>query len=199
MVVQARVLKSVADDLFAAGRCHELERLVDLLRLAVFDASVQVFFVLAHDHHFHQRVLGVDGGVVAGAGAHVGKQAQRFANGHVQAFVAAALGGGDGGFVKYLVIVQDFPRFFVNAAGFAAQVDLFANFDGVNFQFCAGLQQNAQAGFHDFGANAVTIGNGDGGFCHSVCSLQVKNAPNHNPSIAKLRVGAILHRQVFTP
>ena len=55
--VAARVLEGVADDPLAARAGDQLEALEDLVGLAVLDAGVQVFLVLAHDHHVHPRVL----------------------------------------------------------------------------------------------------------------------------------------------
>ena len=92
------VFEGVANDLFGAGVGNDLERRGSLLGLAVLDAAVGVFLVLADNDDVHDRVLGLDERGVGDAGADVGEQPERFAGGDIEALVAAALGRGDGGF-----------------------------------------------------------------------------------------------------
>ena len=81
----ARVLEGVAHDALAARARDELKALVDLVRLAVLDARVEVLLVLAHNHDVDLRVLGLDEGVERDARAHVRKEAERLADRHVEA------------------------------------------------------------------------------------------------------------------
>ena len=94
-VVQARVFERVAHDLLAARPRDQLDARHHFRRQLILDARVQILFVLAHDHHVHIGMLGVDERMVGHARPHVGILAQRLARGDVQALEAAALRRGD--------------------------------------------------------------------------------------------------------
>ena len=165
--VGTRVLEGVAHDFFAAGAGDELEALEHLVGLAVLDARVEVFLVLPHDHQVHLGVQRLHVGRVAHAGAHVGVEAQRLSDGDVQALEAATLGRGDGGLEEHLGAAQAFPRVGSNARAVARKVLLLANVYEFGRQRCASGLEHAQRRFHDFGADAVAHGYGDGYcLCH---------------------------------
>ena len=109
-VVAARVFERVADDLFAARPRDQLEALHDFRAELVLDARVEILFVLAHDHHVHVGMLGVDERMIGNARPHVGVEAQRLARGDVEALEAAALRGGDGRFRETLWCGAGIPR-----------------------------------------------------------------------------------------
>ncbi len=127
----------------------------------VFDARVEILFVLANDDHVHLGVFGVDEGMVGNARAHVGVQAQRLAGGDVEALETAALRGGDGRLQEDLGAPQRFPGAWVDAGAVAAQVDLLADFDGFDVDARARFPQDVQGGGHDLGADAVAVRDGD--------------------------------------
>ena len=101
------------------------------VRLAMLDAGVGVFLVLAHDDHVHARLQAADIGCVRHAGPHVGVQSQRLAQGHVDALVAAALWRGDRAFQENASPVDRFPRIRCDSACKAALVYCLANLDGL--------------------------------------------------------------------
>ena len=105
-------------------------------------------------------------GMVGNARPHVRVEAQSLAGGHIEAFEAAALRCGDGGLQKHFRAAQGFPSAGLNTRGIAAQVDFFTDFDGLDFDGCAGRFQDFQGGGHDLGADAVAMRDGDGGFRH---------------------------------
>ena len=71
------VFEGEAHDLLAARARDELEALHHVGAELVLDARVEVFFVLAHDHHVHLGMLGVDVRVVGDARPDVGVEAER--------------------------------------------------------------------------------------------------------------------------
>jgi hypothetical protein len=71
-VVSTGVFESVADDFFRARTANQFEALVDFIGLAVLDAGIQIFFILADDYDVHTRMFGFDVRVVRNARAHVG-------------------------------------------------------------------------------------------------------------------------------
>ena len=96
--MRAGVLEGVAHDALAARAGDQLQALHHLVALPVLDAGVGVFLVLAHDHHVHAGVAGIDEGMVGHAGPHIGVEPERLADGDVEALVAAALRRGDRAF-----------------------------------------------------------------------------------------------------
>ena len=163
-VVPAGVFEGVADDLLAARPRDQLDARGHFRRELVFDAGVQILLVLAHDHHVHVGMLGVDERVIGNARPHVGIQAQGLAGGHVEALEAAALRRGDGSLQKDFGAQERRPGAGFNAGRVAAQIDFFANLDGFDLQSRAGRFQDLQRGVHDFRTDAVAMGDGDGSF-----------------------------------
>ncbi len=53
-VVATGVFEGVADDLFGAGARDQFQALVDLVRLPVLDAGVEIFFIFADDDDVHR-------------------------------------------------------------------------------------------------------------------------------------------------
>src|SRR2546421_2816069 len=157
-VVAPGILKGVAHDLLAAGTADEFEALHHIVRLAVFDARVQVLFIFTDDHHIHFGVLGLYKGVVGYAGAHIGVQPEGCARGDVEAFVASALWRGNGGLEKYLSAAQRFPGAGFDASVDAAQIDLLANLDLFDLDACSRLFDDMQRGVHNFWSDAVSSG-----------------------------------------
>ncbi len=162
----AGVVEGVADDALAAGAADQLEALEHLVGLAVLDTGVEVLLILAHDHQVHGRVFGLHEGRVGHAGADVGVEAERLAGGHVEALVAATLRGGDRRLEEDLGPPQGFPGLGSDAGQFAALVHGFADFDHLRRNGGAGGIEDAQGGFHDFRADAVAVGHGDGSLVH---------------------------------
>ena len=111
-------------------------------------------------------MLRVDERVVGNAGPDVGVEAECLARGDVEALEAAALRRGDGGFEKHFGAAQGFPGAGLDARGVAAQVNFFADLDGLDFEGGAGGFQDVEGGLHDFGTDAVAMRDGDGGFRH---------------------------------
>ncbi len=170
-VVLAGVFEGVADNFFGAGARDEFEALVDFVGLTVLDARVEIFLVFADDDDVHARMFGLDVGVVRNAGADVGVEAKRFAGGDVERFEAAALGGGNRCLVKDFGAAERFPRAGLDARVDAAEVNFFADFDGLFLNSRAGGFHDVERGGHDFGADAVAVRDGDGDKirCH-VCT-----------------------------
>ncbi len=81
--VRAGVIKSVADDALTPRARDELQALVNLIGLAMLNPSVQILFILTHNHHIDLGVLGRYIRVVGHARAHIGVETQGFANRHV--------------------------------------------------------------------------------------------------------------------
>src|SRR6476659_977266 len=92
----------------------------------------------------------------------VGIEAEHLARGDVEALVSAALRRGDGGLQEDLGAAERVPGAGRNAGSIAGKVNLFANVDGVYFKGCAGLFEDVQRGGHDFGADAVAMGDSNG-------------------------------------
>ena len=99
------------------------------MRLTVFDAGIEVFFIFADDNHIHIWVLGIDKGIIGDAWTHIRVESKGCACRDVEAFVAAALGGSDGCFEKYFGAAEQFPRAGFDAGVDTAQVDFLAYFD----------------------------------------------------------------------
>ena len=100
----------------------------------MLDAAVDVFLVLADDDDIHAGMLGVDVGVVGDARAHVRVQAEHLPGGDVQALEAAALRRRDRRLQEHLRAAQRLPRARLDAGTVAAQVDLLADFDGLDVE-----------------------------------------------------------------
>ena len=146
------------------GTADELERLHHVGGLAVLDPGVQVLFVLPDHDQVHARMLGLDVRVVGHGRPHVGVEAQRHAGGDVQTLVAAALRGGDRSFQEDPRTADGLPGPGVDAGRDAAQVDLLADFNGLDVKTrTSGLQYLEHCG-HDLGAYAVAMCDGNRGF-----------------------------------
>ncbi len=158
------VFKCVADDSSGAGFGNEFEALNDILGLAVFDSSVEVFFVFANDDDVHAIWAAGEGGVVGDAGANIGEESKGFADRYVEGFESPALGGGNGGFEKDFGSAEGFPGFFGDSGGVSGEVDGFSDFDFFCFDGSFGGMENAQGCGHDFWADSVSVGDGDRGF-----------------------------------
>ncbi len=107
-------------------------------------------------------MLGLDVGVIGDTRADIGIKAEGFASGYVEGLEAATLWGGNGGFEEDLSAAQGFPRARFNACVDAAEVDFLANFDGFFLDARAGGLHDVERSGHDFGADTVTMSNGDG-------------------------------------
>ena len=75
---------------------------------------------------------------------------------------AAALRSRDRRFEEDFGAPQRFPGARLDAGIDAAQINLFADFDGFDSDAGARLLHNVERGGHDFGADAVAVGDGDG-------------------------------------
>ena len=147
-------------------------------RELVLDARVEVLFVLAHDHHVHAGMLGVDERMVGDARPDVGILAERLARGDVQALEAAALRRGDRSFQEDLGAQEGVPGARFDAGGIAAQINLFADLDGLDVESRAGRFQDLERGVHDLRADAVAMGDGDGSFVGHKRNKQDIGMPN---------------------
>ncbi len=67
-----------------------------------------------------------------------------------------------GAFKKHFGAAQRFPGAGLDAGGVAAQINLFADFDGLDRERRAGRLDDAERGVHDLGTDAVAMRNGDG-------------------------------------
>ena len=128
----------------------------------VLDAGVQVLFVLADNHQIHVGMPGVHERVVGDAGADIGVLAEGLAGGDVEALEAAALRRGDGSLEEDVGPQQGFPGARFDPRGVAAQIDLFSDFNGFDLERGARGFQNLERGVHDFGTDAISMGNCDG-------------------------------------
>ena len=90
-IVSAGILESITNNLFRSRARDEFQTLNDLVRLPVFDASVEILLIFTHHHHIHRRVFSFDERMIRNAWAHIGVQAEHFANSYIQTLVAAAL------------------------------------------------------------------------------------------------------------
>ena len=165
--VRARVVEGIAHDFLGARPRDQLEALIDLLGLPVLDAAVQVLLILAHDDQVHRRVFGGDERRIGAAGAHVGEQAERLADGDVERLEAAALRRGDRRLEEHLGPAQRLPGLRRDTCVMALGVHLLADFDRFNCKPRAGGLDDAQRRPHDLGANAVAMRDRDGNrICH---------------------------------
>ena len=160
-VVLHCIFESVADDALGTGAGNQLDAMYRVGRLLVFDAGVEILFVLAHDDQIHGRVRGLHERVIADAGAHVGVQAQRLAHRDVEALIPAALRRGDGRLQQHLCTAQAFPRFGRDTGRVAHLILLLADLYRFDGDASLGFAQDFQRRFHDFGSDAVAISNGD--------------------------------------
>jgi hypothetical protein len=157
------IVEGVADDPLRARPGDQLQALVDLLRLPVLDARIEVLLVLPHDHHVHGRVPGGHMGRIGPAGAHIGEEAEPLPDGHVEALEAAALRGGDRGLEQEARAPQPLPGVRRDAGAHALAVGSFADLDLLDGDARPRGLQDAQGGVHDLGADAVAAGHRDGG------------------------------------
>ena len=155
--VDSRVLERVADDPFAAGTRDELEALIHFVRLPVLDAGIEILFVLPHDHEVDTGVLGRDVRIEAHAGAHVGVEPQRLANGHVERLEPTSLRRGDRALEEHARSSQRLPRRRFDARALSATVDLLTDFYDFRCNARPRRRKNAKRGFHDFWANAIAV------------------------------------------
>jgi len=140
----------------------------------VLNARVQVLLVFPHDDEVHLGVQRVDEGRVTHARPHVGVEAQRLAHRHVQALEPTPLRRGDGGLEEHLGAAQRFPGIGRNARAVAGQVLLLTDLDELRRDARTRGLQHTQRGVHDFGADAVATGHGDGyEFFHDDCLFGV--------------------------
>ena len=182
----ARVLEGVADDFLAARAGDQLDARGDFGRELVLDAGVEVLFVFADDHHIHAGVLGVDEGVIGHAGPHVGILPERLAGGDVEALEAAALRGGDGSFEEDFGSQERVPGTRFDSGAIAAQINLFANLDGLDLESRAGRFQDLEGGVHDLRAYAVAMGDSDRCFGGHISEY---NRILECPTLRKSRIG----------
>jgi len=101
-IIPPRVLEGVTNNFFGARPANELQTLIDLFGLPVLDARVQILFVLAHDHHVHARMLGLNVRGIRNARPHIRIQAERFARSHIERLEAATLRSRDRRFEENL-------------------------------------------------------------------------------------------------
>jgi len=170
--VPARIFEGIAHDLLAAGARDQLDARSDFRRQLILNAGVQILFVLAHDHDVHIRVLGVDERVIGDAWPHIRVLAQRLARGHIEALESAALRRGDGRFEKDFGAQERIPRTRFYAGGVAAQVNLLANLNGLDLESRASRFQDLKRGIHDFGTDAIAVGNSNRSFSGHKRKLQ---------------------------
>ena len=157
--MQTRVLEGVAHDFFATRTTDELQTLHHIVRLAVFDAGVEVFFIFTDDHHIHGGVLGLHKGVVGNAGAHIGIESKSRACGDIEAFVASALWRGNGCFKEHLGTAERFPGAGFDASFDPSKIDLFAYFDLFDCYASSRLFDDMQGSIHDFWPDTISTGN----------------------------------------
>src|SRR5205085_2000633 len=132
----------------------QFQALRDVVGLAVLDAGVEVFFVLADDHHVHAGMPGVDERVVGDARPHIGVQAQHLTGGHIQALEASPLRRGDGGLEKDSGAAQRFPRAGLDTGGVSTPVHFLADLDGFGVDAGAGRLEDAPGRLHALRADA---------------------------------------------
>ena len=158
----ARVLERVPHDLLAAGAGDELEALDDLVGLSVLDAGVEVLLVLADDHHVHPRVPRGHEWRMTDARPDVGVQAERLAQRHVQALVAAAGGRRDRRLEEQSCVAQRAPGLRSDACAVPRAIDRLTDLDGTRRDPGTRRVENRQRRGHDLGADAVAAGDGNG-------------------------------------
>src|SRR5262245_61225907 len=109
-------------------------------------------------------MLGIDERMVGDAWTNIGVLAERFAGSDVQALEPASLRSGDGGLEEHLGAQQRLPRARLDAGRITAQINFFADLDGLDLEGRAGRLQNLERGVHDFRPDAVSVSYGDGSF-----------------------------------
>ena len=107
--VASRVLEGEPGDPLAAGPGDELERLHHFVGVPVLDPTVEIFFVLPHDHDVHLRVERVDERRVRDAWPDVGEKPEAGSNRDVEALVAAPLRRRDRAFEEHLGAADRLP------------------------------------------------------------------------------------------
>ena len=161
--VGTSVLEGVADDFFGSWSGDEFQALHHVEGLAVFDARIEIFFVFANDDHVHFWVFGPNERIVAQAWTDVGIQAEGFSGRHVEGLEPTPLGCGDRCFEEHSGGSEVFKSAGFDPCHVPFEVLLFPDLDDVFFEPCASLFDDVKSGFHDFGADTVTVGDCDGG------------------------------------
>ena len=164
------VLERIADDFFRAWPRDELEALVHVLGLAVLNTGVKILFILADDHDIHLWMLGGHEWRVRNAWPHVRVHPQGLSDGDVQALETAALGSRDRCLKEDFGSPKRFPRFGRDARAVSGFVRAFSDDNRLNVELRASRVQDGERRFHDFGADAITVRNGDGGEVRQVRS-----------------------------
>ncbi len=136
-VVSARVLKSITNNFFRARTRYQFQTLRHLVGLAVLNAGVKVFFVLADDDHVHAGMLCLDERMIGNARPHVRVQAEHLAHGDVQTLEAAALWRSDWRLEKNFGVAERFPRTGFDAGAVSAQINFLADVDFLDIQLRA--------------------------------------------------------------
>ena len=160
-IVAARIFKGMSHNLFRSRTRNQLQTLKHLFSLPVLDTGIEILFIFTNDHDVHNRMFGIDEGMIGNAGANVGVKAQRLANGHVQALVAATLGRGNGRFKKDFCAAQRFPGAGLNTRTIAGQINFLADIYCFYFEVCARFFENMQGRRHDLRPDAVAMRDGD--------------------------------------
>ncbi len=144
------VLERVSDDTFASRNGDELQALKHLGSVSMLNSSIQVLLVLANDDQVHLGMQRLDVRVVAEHWTHVGKEAQRLSQRHVQRLVALAEWRGDGALEQQLGLVDGGPGCSVQPRVDSLEVKLFAHHNVLWRDPSTGALQNVHRGISDF-------------------------------------------------
>ena len=137
------------------------------MALAIFDASIEVLFVLTDDHYIHIGVFGINKRVVGHARADIGVQPKSCACGDIEALVASTLWRSDRCLEKNLGTPQRFPCAGLDTRVNAAQINLLAYLDLFDCNTRSRLFNNMQRSIHNFRANTIPTSNRNWCiFCH---------------------------------
>jgi len=151
----AGVFERVARDLLAPRAADDLQALDHLVGLAVLDAGVEVFLVLADDDDVHHRMLGGDERGIGRARPDIGIQPERLADGDVEALESAPLGRRDRRLVEHLRPPQAVPGLRRDACGVAREIDALPDVDRLEGEPGTCRDEDLQARLHDLGADSV--------------------------------------------
>jgi hypothetical protein len=133
-----------------------------LLGLPVLNAGVKILFVLANDHHVHDRMFGFHKGVVGNAGANVSKETERLAHRDIQTLVAATLWRSDWRLEKNFGATQGIPGARLYARTISSQINFLADVYCFYLEVGAGFFENVQSRRHDLRPDTVAVCDGDG-------------------------------------
>ena len=175
--------EGIAHDPLTARTADQLEALEHIISLAMLNPGVEVFLIFAHDDHVHLRKVRRHIGRVGQAGPHICIEPQGLAQCHIQAFHAATQRRGDRRFEQQAGCRDVIPSRWRDSRSVASAIKLLAQGNLTRGQSHSGSLQHGKRHSHDFGPDAVAVGNRN--FQRSNCGLRcglLENGQAHRSS-----------------